>query len=435
MTVPGTLAYRSTASGAENVPAASIFYSGEQRGYLEPCGCSKPQIGGLARRATFVKKTPAEVAHLQIDNGDLVDSVGRQNELKSEALAEFFKETGYAAVNLGEKDFMLGFGYLRYLQSVSQVPLLSGNTVRGENKAVFEAYVVRNLKIAGEETPVAIVGLISPQFQAEIAQWNPGLTVRPPADVLTELKPKLQAEAKLVVLLYHGGLEEAKAVAAAHPWLNAIVTAHEAEDYRARAEKVATTLIVNTGQKGKYLGRMDLKRAEDGTVQLAHHFPIDMSHEIADDPEVRGILNRYLSHVGDEELLGKLPKHKTANGQSYAGTEACLTCHAKPHETWQKSAHSHAWETLVEAKHDRDPDCVTCHVVGLEHESGFQSMAQTPNLVDVGCESCHGPQSEHIKNPVKLKPPTVGAAACAKCHVPEHSPNFDFERYWKKIAH
>jgi hypothetical protein len=436
VTVAGTLAYRAAASGAEPAAGASIFYTGEQRGYLEPCGCSKPQIGGLARRATFLKKTPSEVAQLQIDNGDLVDTVGRQNELKSEALAEFFKETGYAAVNLGEKDFMLGFGYLRYLQSVSQVPMLSGNTVRGDaKKPVFEAYVVRSLKVGDEETPVALIGLMSPKFEAEIAQWNPGLKVRPPTEVLTELQPQIQAEAKLAVLLFHGGLQEAKELAKAHPWLTAVVTAHEAEDYRARAETVGSTILVNAGQKGKYLGRMDLKRGAEGKVEVAHRFPIDMEHTIADDPEVRAILNRYLSHVGDEDLLAKLPKHKTTNGQSYAGTQACLTCHAKPHATWQKSAHAQAWETLVEVKHDKDPDCVGCHVVGLEHESGFRSMAQTPNLVDVGCESCHGPQSEHIKNPVKLKPPKVGAAACANCHIPEHSPSFDFEAFWKKIAH
>jgi hypothetical protein len=254
-------------------------------------------------------------------------------------------------------------------------------------------------------------------------------------DVLSELKAKLEAEAKLVVLLYHGGPDEARKLAEAHPWLDVIVTAHEAEDYRARAEKAGGALLVNTGHKGKHLGKLDLKRTPEGGLSAEHRFPVEMAHTLPDDPAVRGILNRYLAHVGDEDLLSKLPKRKTANGQKYAGTGACLSCHAAAHKTWEKSRHAQAWETLVEAKHDRDPDCVGCHVVGLEHESGFQSIIRTAHLSDVGCESCHGPQASHAENPVQVKPAKVGAAACASCHVPDHSPNFDFESYWKKIAH
>jgi hypothetical protein len=31
--------------------------------------------------------------------------------------------------------------------------------------------------------------------------------------------------------------------------------------------------------------------------------------------------------------------------------------------------------------------------------------------------------------------PRTGAQACATCHVPEHSPNFDYAKFWAKIRH
>src|SRR5262249_26456696 len=60
------------------------------------------------------------------------------------------------------------------------------------------------------------------------------------------------------------------------------------------------------------------------------------------------------------------------------------------------------YETLVKARNPSlrqyDAECVRCHVSGLMHDSGFVSETLTPKLKHVGCESCHGPGSEHIKN-------------------------------------
>src|SRR5262249_56664306 len=124
--------------------------------------------------------------------------------------------------------------------------------------------------------------------------------------------------------------------------------------------------------------------------------------EISDSPEGGGIMDRFLSHGGEEDLLSQLAKRKTANGQPFAGTQACMTCNPESHKVWAASPHSHAWQTLINVKHDRDPDCVVCHVVGLEYETGFKSAGETPNLVNVGCENCHGPQGKHAKNPAAI---------------------------------
>ena len=44
-----------TAWPKDTKPDAVLFITGQTYGYLQPCGCSRPQLGGLERRANLVK--------------------------------------------------------------------------------------------------------------------------------------------------------------------------------------------------------------------------------------------------------------------------------------------------------------------------------------------------------------------------------------------
>jgi hypothetical protein len=46
-----------------------------------------------------------------------------------------------------------------------------------------------------------------------------------------------------------------------------------------------------------------------------------------------------------------------------------------------------------------DGECVVCHVVGFSEKSGFLDAGMPAKLKGVGCESCHGPGSTHVKDP------------------------------------
>jgi len=124
------------------------------------------------------------------------------------------------------------------------------------------------------------------------------------------------------------------------------------------------------------------------------------------------------------------------DNSSFAGVEACASCHAPIVEKWRQSAHARAYQTLVDADKSEDPSCVSCHVVGFYEQGGFVSIEHSPQLANVQCENCHGPRKEHVQNPFEtreINPPNP--ATCTSCHHGNHSPGFLYEAYWPKIEH
>ncbi len=129
----------------------------------------------------------------------------------------------------------------------------------------------------------------------------------------------------------------------------------------------------------------------------------------------------------------------------FAGAETCAACHVAQQKIWAASRHARALPTLKKVGKQFDPECLACHVAGL-NKGGFLSMGLTPQLAGVQCENCHGPARAHALNPKANRPgldPRRGAgrsarsgeSVCRSCHVGSHSPNFAFERYWPKIKH
>ena len=87
----------------------TLLFSGSELGYLEPCGCSDGQFGGLPRRDSLIQQLASKTESLlRVANGNLVDGGGRQSELKAEIGFAALKEMGYVAVNVGAKDLSLG---------------------------------------------------------------------------------------------------------------------------------------------------------------------------------------------------------------------------------------------------------------------------------------------------------------------------------------
>ena len=433
-------------SASPPATGVSLVWTGEQNGHLEPCGCAKPQLGGMLRRAGYLRAMPAGPS-LRVDNGDLTEARGRQDELKAETSIQLLNQLGYAAINLGETDLRLGVPYLQYLAGSFKGALLCANARDPADRPLFRECLRRDFRVGKREVRVAVVGLLSDRYAPEAEALNPGLKIAPASETLDRLRPALEGR-DFVLLLFHGEPEEARQLAAGQGWISAVIAAHAAADEAGETPATGDgggsgvapqrgTRFLTVGRDGKYLGlaAMTPPPAAGGRARLARVRGVALGPETPEDPAAHGIEAVYLRRVAEEGLMDKLPRVPISDGDHFVGTAACKNCHPEPHRTWIGSAHSHAWATLVHVGHHRDPDCVGCHVVGLEYQGGFQDAARTPQLKNVGCESCHHAAGRHAASPATVRPPNVGAAACAACHVPDHSPGFDFARFWAKIRH
>jgi len=68
-----------------------------------------------------------------------------------------------------------------------------------------------------------------------------------------------------------------------------------------------------------------------------------------------------------------VPAAVAAGGATYVGQDTCLTCHDEAMAAYKDSPHHRAAD------------------------------ARTPAATQ-GCESCHGPGSQHVEDPVSVKP-------------------------------
>jgi peroxiredoxin len=131
--------------------------------------------------------------------------------------------------------------------------------------------------------------------------------------------------------------------------------------------------------------------------------------------------------------LGGAPVPMLLRSKGYSGNDVCGVCHELEHETWTYTQHATAFDTLVTHAADADPECIGCHVVGYDEPGGFKSARETPELEDVGCESCHGRGGPHL-SPGFAKDGSY-QTACATCHNPTHSLGFEYASFLPRVSH
>jgi hypothetical protein len=122
----------------------------------------------------------------------------------------------------------------------------------------------------------------------------------------------------------------------------------------------------------------------------------------------------------------------------YIGNRKCRLCHFEYFKEWEQEHHANAFAVL--GKQRTNPYCLNCHTTGYQGPQGFVSEKITPELRGVQCEACHGPGSKHKDNPHDKGALPIGRKisyekVCKKCHNRNWTPEFNYEKYRKRIEH
>ncbi|MFN2132657.1 MAG: bifunctional metallophosphatase/5'-nucleotidase [Anaerolineae bacterium] len=262
--------------------ALTIVYTNDGWGYTEPCACD-PSVGGLARRAAYIESVRAEAQNvLVVDAGDSLLSLQHIGDREQgRLLAEAFNHMGYDAVTLGGLDFRMGLDVLREQMQVADYAVLSANTLDPETKEpLAEPYVI--VERAGRR--IALIGLTDAQITSEVTQGN--VPVLEPVAELVDIVDAIQDQADVIVVLSHLGFVFDMNLQKVAPEIDVIVSGRDGEVYDPPLT-AAGPIIVSAGNRGEYVGRLDLSfdanaelQSFDGHVQI-------LTDEVPDDPQMR----------------------------------------------------------------------------------------------------------------------------------------------------
>lgn len=420
-----------------------LIFSGNWLGQLEPCGCSDRQLGGIDRRSDVLSSVQPE-NRLLLDAGPLIHHDDRQSQLKLETFLRSMKQLQYDAISLTGREIGILRENLDLEPNERPVSIASNlpEQVRKEYGLVryFEKTLVRqdqtlNCLVLAVSDPRSIAkSHLGEQLQSQ----NPFKSV---VRFLLDMgiAPVARHKDKLIILMVSAAdatlIEELRKI----PAVDLLVTVGYADE--AELAEFGTDwkpVVLSTGRLGKYVAGFTLPADSDATLGRAEFFSIPIDAEYPRDRHIVQLIDNYQLQMQAEGLVENemmLARTATPEGLLFVGNSACNSCHQEIYSKWKQFKHGHALDTLVRKNRNFDPECVSCHTVGMRYVGGYRSQETTPDLAHVGCESCHGPGSGHLDEPFAEY--QMIFTSCEDCHNHETSPEFEVKRedYMSHIRH
>lgn len=422
-------------------PDLAIVLSGQMIGYDQPCGCSSPQYGGLARRYELMKWLKAKgwlVA--AVDLGDIaMEKPNPQTLLKYETAMKALKLLDYSAIGLGRNEIKLplidAISHFALQKDNPKPRLLAANLDYAKDDEVLGQ--VKPFEIIEQgKMKVGVIGLVGSKVAESVAKV-PEARFKDTAESLGKTLVEVgKQKVDLVVVLYQGLLEPDPELSLARECAEYCRRLHEANPSTIpkvdvllcltrvsepphRPEMVGPTHIVTLGTKSRFIGVVGVYKQpfelKYDLIPMGPEFETPAGKD--DTNPVLQLLEDYAKEVQRRNLIAKFPRswHPIQapvqfQNAKYVGSERCGDCHEHAYKVWKDSAHSHAYGALEKAKRPSfrqfDGECVVCHAVGFQHPTGYldanNTEKQNKKLLHVGCESCHGPGSLHADQPFQF---------------------------------
>jgi hypothetical protein len=497
------------------VPAVALIVTGEQIGYLQPCGCSRPQLGGLPRRYNFFQELKNKGwPTVAVDLGDIAaNKTNPQLNLKFKYSMKAMEKLGYAAVSLGADEFgmpLLTALAEHTLNNPASPRVLASTLLDPKTQPIIKGM------IAGSEVvqpkagapKVGIFGIVGTSVSKNVK--DPDVAFRDNGKAVVEELTKLkQGKADITVLLYEGDLKDAQKLVVFCadkqqnpnlPKLDIVLCLSPDEEPPAvpmqeknNQGQIIPTQIINIGWKGRYVGVVGVFPKAGLKAPHSYEFKYQLVAMSEDYETKKGMektnpimvmMEDYAQEVKNFNYITKFPTsaHQMQlkfSKAKYVGSERCESCHPDAAKIWQKNlgtadhkiGHYYAFETLVKAENpglrQHDGECVKCHVTGFDHPTGYADALRNndakmiPKLLGVGCESCHGPGSEHVKDtteraihaemnpgkyafniqtqkwdevPFQARKQKIDKA-CQRCHDIDNDVHWNFSKNWPLIEH
>jgi hypothetical protein len=396
-----------------------VFFTGNVLGSLKPCGCSGGQLGGLERRTSIFATVP-KASRLIVDTGSLVQGDGEQDLLKFRILLEAMRLLGYDLVHFNPQDVEIAssLGVLNNADKPFDTIATNGHDTG------LPRFFARQFVVGGHRICINVAA-----FDARTG---------PPGQV-AGLFPDSGSAEPVNILILEGceGQAVQNVLLAMPPAVDCVICPSDADEPRLISGPDDRPLAFTVGRFGRYISQVGISVSSQDRQLTLRFASTPVEEKLVKDDSLVRLYRSYQQLVDDSNLLEKSPRIPLPRQDiTFVGSKACARCHDYEYEKWAAQAHARAFASLAKVGSDRDPECVVCHVVGMEYSGGFVTAEQTPHLKDVGCEVCHGPGSEHVLTSGQTRPGEP-RKSCLKCHTPEQSGGYagHEEEFMKKIQH
>ena len=417
-----------------------IYFTCDTRGRLEPCGCFEGQFGGLTRLKTVLDdEAPANA--LRVDIGDAIDGHEDYDLIEYRYVLRAFAAMKFDALNVGHREAQLTASQLQELRKSSPVPILSANLLdQASRKPIFDSYKI----VDRGGFRIALIGVLDPKGLGD--DLGDGLAVANMDTAITRCLAELRGKADLVMLLAFAD-EEALGRLAQQFYEAHVILGGKVRQPAQELRKENRSLVYFVTNESRALAILRLRLA-DGVSPRPLGNEIRLLHdEIPQDKSFRALAQAYRDEARRTKLTVDDPSQVSADmvpgvrvAASYVGSQRCVECHKTAGAIWSKSGHATAFDTLVTRKADADPKCIACHTIGFGSLSGYRREFGAARMTHVGCESCHGPGSLHVRrhegdHTIEFTYRPLGAGDCQKCHYGEFSRPFYWYEFWPPIKH
>ena len=343
-------------------PAAVLVLTGEMDGYLEPCGCTDGQIGGLLRRYDFferLRKQNWPVASLDLGSLTKDPAVARggfdQAKLKFDHSVKALKLLDYSALALSAEDMKLGVNealglFLNNLGDktkivVANVPAPAGYESMFQSSMVVPAGPVK-VGVTAVIDPKALEALNDPDKghahrEAQAAQRRPagrpgrtGTEVRLPGADGPGTARAGQKPGRGLSRLRHRRRD---------------VGVPRSPQARSRDAQRRQDHVGHGGPQGEVRRCLRLLSRRVGAAAL-YLATLSTRFDGPATPMKQLIEVDYRDFLRSANVVENIPRRdyvSSVSGATFVGADNCKSCHPNTYLKWLTTKHAQAFESLA----------------------------------------------------------------------------------------
>jgi 2',3'-cyclic-nucleotide 2'-phosphodiesterase (5'-nucleotidase family) len=408
-----------------------LVLSANCKSLLETCGCPSDKAGGLPEKAAMLAQWRREgIPMVTLDAGDAVEATDQL--ARADTAIRAMAAAGYQALNIGDQEAARGADFIAHLASLTPIKIVSTNLVfASTGKHVANPFVI----IPTGAARIAVLGVVDAVADQSGGAAAKAMRALDAQAEVTRCLSKLPRPVDAVVLLAHVSPERGKALARI-PGITVVVGGDQRSDIPG-PERIGDALWIQPPSFGRDVAVVRLVRRQQTAAAgggARNLYPEQW--RIARVPW-RGTRDLQVARIiagfeaVEKKPLEDLLSRTTTQHEGYAGVQKCAECHAPIVVSWQKTGHAAAWETLKQAGHRYDPDCLSCHTTGDPNKP--PSVA----LKGVQCEDCHLPWAQHSQydTGARHEKDVDWQPVCTRCHNKERSPDFVLAPRLERVKH